>query len=661
MKSRGVARELRQRHEGFDFRHAGREVVRALHLAAAGGDVARHRAHGVVRGCHRDLHDGLQNERMGFGKSVQHRLAPGGHKRHFLAVHGVGLAVVDRDADVFNRVARKVPGGEHFPNALFHGGDEVEGNDAALHLVHELKACAARQGLHLEEHFAELAGAARLLLVAGMPFGFAPDRLAVGHGRIARRHFKLELILHAFQDRAHVHFREAAQDGFVQDGVVVNGQGRVFGEHLLEHFAHAAFVAPARGLDREAEHRTRIGRTRQTDARVRGIGVKHRAVVELFHLCEGANVARAQLVGFHGVLSLKDEGAHHLEGLFGVPGVELHPRLDRAAVHAEDADLAHKGVAHHLEDAGDDRLAGFGRHDDALALGVHKRRLIRFRLRGHVADDDLHEVPKTNHLLGARKAHRDDVTFAQRLRDRGVQRRRIRRPRFKVALHRFVVYFHHALDEGAVHVRDGHDVGLALVVREAVDHVRAAFGGEVDGENAVPEGVAQFAQEALQVHARGVNLVDDDHAAEVALFGPLHHAAGHEFNALDGVHNHRDVFDGVESGKRLPGVVRVPRGVDHVNAHGREFGKRGVHVDDGGPKRMADGLFLRIVVADGRSFFNAAGFAQRAAAHEHGLDEARLSDGAVADESDRSQVLSGIAGHNAFSLGRNDSVLIVRR
>ena len=42
----------------------------------------------------------------------------------------------------------------------------------------------------------------------------------------------------------------------------------VFGKHLLQNLAHAAFVPAACGFNRKAEHRTGIGRARQHNAGV---------------------------------------------------------------------------------------------------------------------------------------------------------------------------------------------------------------------------------------------------------------------------------------------------------------------------------------------------------------------------------------------------------
>ena len=152
-----------------------------------------------------------------------------------------------------------------------------------------------------------------------------------------------------------------------------------------------------------------------------------------------------------------------------------------------------------------------------VTLCVHKGRGIGFHRCGHMADDDLDEVADTDQVFGACEAHRDDVAFAEGLGDRGVQRNRIGVAFFEVLFHRGVVDFHHALNKGAVHVRDRHDVAFACVAVKAVDDAGHALGGKVNGKHAV-----------------------------TAAARPLHHAAGHEFNALGGINHHDDVFNGIK-------------------------------------------------------------------------------------------------------------------
>ena len=75
------------------------------------------------------------------------------------------------------------------------------GIDAALHLVDELEALAARQRLDAQEHLAELPGAAGLLLVPAVPLGARRDGLAVGDRGRPRVELELVLRRHLLQHR----------------------------------------------------------------------------------------------------------------------------------------------------------------------------------------------------------------------------------------------------------------------------------------------------------------------------------------------------------------------------------------------------------------------------------------------------------------------------
>ena len=68
-----------------------------------------------------------------------------------------------------------------------------------LTCVDELEARAARQRLDAQEHLAELAGAAGLLLVAVVAFGLGRDRLAVRDARRLGVDLDLERVVHPLE------------------------------------------------------------------------------------------------------------------------------------------------------------------------------------------------------------------------------------------------------------------------------------------------------------------------------------------------------------------------------------------------------------------------------------------------------------------------------
>src|SRR5207247_604535 len=88
-------------------------------------------------------------------------------------------AVVNDDANVLHGIARDGALLEQIADAFFDGGDELAGDGAAEDFIDELEALAALERLDAQENFAELSGAAGLLLVAVVAFGVVQDRLFV--------------------------------------------------------------------------------------------------------------------------------------------------------------------------------------------------------------------------------------------------------------------------------------------------------------------------------------------------------------------------------------------------------------------------------------------------------------------------------------------------
>ena len=87
---------------------------------------------------------------------------------------------------------------------------------------------------------------------------------------------------------------------------------------------------------------------------------------------------------------------------------------------AENTDLADKRVTDDFEDVSKNGHLRTRLRGNRCAVTLFKERHIGFGRRGKVTNDDLHEVADTNEVLGACKAHRNDVTFAKRFGNRSV-------------------------------------------------------------------------------------------------------------------------------------------------------------------------------------------------------------------------------------------------
>src|SRR6187455_1675035 len=98
------------------------------------------------------------------GERLRHADPAGGAERDLGAVDAVIGAVDQGHRDIDDREAQRTLH-RCIPYACLDRGDPLLGHDSARDLLLELEALAARQGPHLDHGVAELAMAARLLLV----------------------------------------------------------------------------------------------------------------------------------------------------------------------------------------------------------------------------------------------------------------------------------------------------------------------------------------------------------------------------------------------------------------------------------------------------------------------------------------------------------------
>ena len=134
-------------------------------------------------------------------------------------------------------------------------------------------------------------------------------------------------------------------------------------------------------------------------------------------------------------------------------------------------------------------------------------------------------------------------------------------------------------------------------------------------------------EEPRQVDVVGVDHVDDDEPAELALAGPLHHARRDHLEPGLGVDDDRGGLDGVERADRLADEVRESGRVDQVDARFRR-----IDVQDRRAQRVLPGLLQRIEIGGGRAALDAAGRAHHASASEQRLGERRLAGRPVAHQ-----------------------------
>jgi hypothetical protein len=130
---------------------------------------------------------------------------------------------------------------------------------------------------------------------------------------------------------------------------------------------------------------------------------------------------------------------------------------------------------------------------------------------------------------GARRGEQDghQVAFAQRLLEGRVQVGGARvLAVVEVLRQQRLVLLDQLVDQLAVGVGDGIEIGIAAVVFQHLDHILAAVCRQVEQQAFLAEALADLAHQGGQVEVVGVDLVDHDHARQAARLRRAHHALG---------------------------------------------------------------------------------------------------------------------------------------
>ena len=315
--------------------------------------------------------------------------------------------------------------GQHLLDAFLHRRDELRGNDAALHRVDELEAAAARQRLDPQEHLAELAGAAGLLLVPVVTLGGGGDGLAIGHAR--RPRVDLELVLLAMRSRVARRCSSPRPRSTVslRCGSCSTLQGRILRRQLVQGVGQALLVAASlRRIARPCIGDRELQRPHVDVVLVVGI-VQHAVELDLVDLRDGGDVARDARSISTWSLPCSRNRWPTLNGLRPLADEELGvlcvtvPWCTRKT-----PSLPTKGSMTILKTCASTclRRVGLGTElDDVGTFALVEQRRVAFgrirqQLREHVEQlRDARAVARRDEADG------NEVTIAQRLLERGVQ------------------------------------------------------------------------------------------------------------------------------------------------------------------------------------------------------------------------------------------------
>src|ERR687893_2162534 len=229
---RRVTEHLGERdHRPDDLPAAAR--VHALDLAAPARKVAHDVAHELLRYDYLDVHDRLQQDRVGSLETLLDRHATRDLERHLRGVDVMVRAIHELDLDVHDREPGHDAVIERLLNALVHAGYVLARDDATDDLVLELVS-ALVVVLDVDDRVPVLAATAGLPHETTLDVLDPPaDRLSVRHLRLADVGVHSELAQQPVEDDLQVQLAHPGDDRLPRLLVAAHAEGRVlFGEAL---------------------------------------------------------------------------------------------------------------------------------------------------------------------------------------------------------------------------------------------------------------------------------------------------------------------------------------------------------------------------------------------------------------------------------------------
>src|SRR5262249_50673638 len=179
-------------------------------------------------------------------------------KRKYGGIYGVIRAVDQLRRNVDHREAEGAVL-ERVDDACLHRRNVIARHHAALDLLAEAEARAARQRFDVEHDVAVLAVTARLLLVAAALHDALLDGLAVADRGFVRHGGDAGAIGQPLGGHAQLHLTLPPYHHFMRLGVVDDADGRVLLEQFRERLPQLDVVLAFLGGDRDGQHR-RMGR-----------------------------------------------------------------------------------------------------------------------------------------------------------------------------------------------------------------------------------------------------------------------------------------------------------------------------------------------------------------------------------------------------------------
>src|SRR3546814_113962 len=247
-----VTEHIRKRHHRLDDLCVS-AAVGALNLTATAVQIADNVAQIVLGRGDLNLHDRLEQLDAGLLGRLAHAAATGDLERQRRRIDVMIGAVIERRGEIDDREADQRSGLGDLANALLDRRNIFLRDVAALDFVLEDHALAAFARLDRELDPAELARAARLLLVGVVDVHLLRERLAIGDLRRADIGLDLEFALHAIDQDLEMELAHPLDDRLAALGIGRYPERRVLAGEAIERDAHLLLV----GL-RSEEHTSEL-------------------------------------------------------------------------------------------------------------------------------------------------------------------------------------------------------------------------------------------------------------------------------------------------------------------------------------------------------------------------------------------------------------------
>ncbi len=313
---------------------------------------------------------------------------------------------------------------------------------------------------------------------------------------------------------------ETAHDGLVGRGVVLDAKAGVLGLELVHGVRELLLVAVLGRSDGKAEQGDRtLDGAQVVMVLVMGV-MEHRIEMDVIDTSHCQDVAGQALVHLDLLVPMQTEQVVDLECFAGIADEQLGVRRDSSLMDTEDTELAAKRVVDHLEDVGQDMPVRVWCDADGLdrsAFALQIEGWITLGRARHKPHQYLQKLWNTGARLGGDETDRDQVGLAKGLLEGVVQLLRGQiLALLQVKLHELFVDLHHLVDDLAVGLRYGGKVRLfPSWLKEAIDHALAAVRRQVDRQAPGAEGLLDPGSQLFELHGLGIDLVDQDHAAQL--------------------------------------------------------------------------------------------------------------------------------------------------